>query len=210
MYRGSGAPGPPGGPAPWMPVPDERIAGGGAGYRPVMGMGEGLLDPYGGSGGGSGMAGGYDPVTAGLLGLRGAGGTGGGSAATEGNMDANELIALSEFLGENVTSFAYGGKVRDPYRYDAGGVYQNYEGATHTMPDGTVHPGATHEDYMAMMGEVSSPYMANKGMKRRYAGGGSYEDLANQLVAVRQIDNIARADYGMKMKRKRYTQGGRF
>ena len=158
MYRGSGAPGPPGGPAPWMPVPDERIAGGGAGYRPVMGMGEGLLDPYGGSGGGSGMAGGYDPVTAGLLGLRGAGGTGGGSAATEGNMDANELIALSEYLGENVTSFAYGGKVRDPY----------------------------------------------------YAGGGSYEDLANQLVAVRQIDNIARADYGMKMRRKRYTQGGRF
>ena len=26
-------------------------------------------------------------------------------------------------------------------------------GDTHTMPDGTVHPGATHEEYMAMMGQ---------------------------------------------------------
>ena len=54
-------------------------------------------------------------------------------------------------------------------KYDQGG-------ATHTMPDGTVHPGATHEDYMAMMSGANSLYMANKGMrmKKRYTQGGRF------------------------------------
>jgi len=41
---------------------------------------------------------------------QGAGG-GGGSMQVEGNMDANKLIALNPYLGENVTSFSKGGQL---------------------------------------------------------------------------------------------------
>ena len=41
----------------------------------------------------------------------GGGGRGGGSEALEGNMDANRLIALSDYMGENVTSFNKGGQL---------------------------------------------------------------------------------------------------
>ena len=55
----------------------------------------------------------------------------------------------------------------------------NKGGSTHTMPDGTVHPGATHEEYMAMMAGQYSPTaapIANKGMKmrKRYTNGGRF------------------------------------
>ena len=51
--------------------------------------------------------------------------------------------------------------------YGMGGMMKQYEegGPTHTMPDGTVHPGATHEEYMAMMGE---------NQMQKYQGGGMY------------------------------------
>lgn len=41
---------------------------------------------------------------------------------------------------------------------------------THTMPDGTVHPGATHEEYMAMM---AKPNMMNYEYGAEYGMGGS-------------------------------------
>ena len=113
---------------------------------------------FGGSFGGGGGSGTMDPYMSDLMGLRGTGGTGGGSEETEGNMDANDLISLSEFLGENVTSFAYGGKMKNPYQYGHGGKMSN---------------------------------------------------MMNQLAALSQINKVAKAAYGMKMK-KRYTQGGRF
>ena len=47
------------------------------------------------------------------------GGRGGGSQQFEGNMDANTLIALNEYMGENVTSFNKGGALRSIY--DQGG-----------------------------------------------------------------------------------------
>jgi len=47
------------------------------------------------------------------------GGRGGGSQEFEGNMDANALIALNEYMGENVTSFNKGGALRSIY--DQGG-----------------------------------------------------------------------------------------
>ena len=105
---------------------------------------------------GSGGAGSMDPYLSSLMGFRGTGGTGGGSQATEGNMDANELIALSEFLGENVTSFAGGGKMHNPYKYNHGGYWKN---------------------------------------------------LVNQSAAMGQINNVLRANEGMKMKR--YDEGGK-
>ena len=37
-------------------------------------------------------------------------------------------------------------------------------GATHTMPDGTVHPGATHEEYEQMLAEGQAEDMAQEGM----------------------------------------------
>ncbi len=76
-------------------------------------------------------------------------------------------------------------------------------------------------------GKMHGPY--------KYAGGGSYEQQANQIIGMNQLKNIAMngllsnmsrniantpyiaspriptlANKGMKMKRKRYTQGGRF
>jgi len=39
-----------------------------------------------------------------------------------------------------------------------------YGTETHTMPDGTVHPGATHEEYMAMMGEGNYNMGGNVGV----------------------------------------------
>jgi len=99
-----------------------------------------------------------DPYTASLMGLRGPGGTGGGSAGTEGNMDANELIALSQFLGENVTSFAGGGKMHNPYQYDAGGQMNNLV------------------NQLAAISQISNLSKANKGMKmrKRYTQGGRF------------------------------------
>jgi hypothetical protein len=41
-------------------------------------------------------------------------------------------------------------------------------GGQHIMPDGTVHPGATHEEYMSMMGQ---------GQMQQYRGGGMYNQM---------------------------------
>ena len=38
------------------------------------------------------------------------------------------------------------------------------EGPTHTMPEGTVHPGATHEEYEQMLAEGQAEDMAQEGM----------------------------------------------
>ena len=38
------------------------------------------------------------------------------------------------------------------------------KGPTHTMPDGTVHPGATHEEYEQMLAEGQAEDMAQEGM----------------------------------------------
>ena len=109
----------------------QNNSGGGIDDSPVVMRNFGNSNPYsmasffGGSFGGGGGAGSMDPYLSSLMGFRGAGGTGGGSQDTEGNMDANDLIALSEFLGENVTSFAGGGKMNDPYRYNHGGHFKN-------------------------------------------------------------------------------------
>ena len=43
-------------------------------------------------------------------------------------------------------------------------------GGSHTMPDGTVHAGATHEDYLAMMGQ---PKIGSYGYGAEYKKGGS-------------------------------------
>jgi len=130
-------------------------------YRPETGMyGSRFSEsPYGGSSFSGGMGlGGLDPYAAGMLGLRGPGGTGGGSVPSEGNMDANELIALSEFLGENVTSFAGGGKMHNPYAYEGGGQINNLV------------------NELAAINQISNLNRANQGMKmrKRYTQGGRF------------------------------------
>lgn len=111
-----------------------------------------LLEFGGVGGAGGGGLGGMDPYTAMAMGSRGSGGTGGGSTQTEGNMDANELIALSEFLGENVTSFAYGGKMKNPYQYAGGGHMKKLV------------------NQMAALDQIDKVIKANKGMKYNYGG----------------------------------------
>jgi hypothetical protein len=92
---------------------------------------------------------------------------------------ANEMIAVNQLanllggMGANqqqpMLSSPIANRGMKMPKYDEGG-------ATHTMPDGTVHPGATHKDYMAMMSGANSLYMANKGMKmpKRYTQGGKF------------------------------------
>ena len=48
-----------------------------------------------------------------LQGRSGSGGRGGGSERVEGNQDANPLIGLNPYMGENVTSFNRGGRIMD-------------------------------------------------------------------------------------------------
>ena len=79
---------------------------------------------------------------------------------------------LGEDDGFDRVGFMGGGKMH----YNEGGSLLADDMPTHTMPDGTVHPGATHENYMAMMSGANSLYMANKGMrmKKRYTQGGRF------------------------------------
>jgi hypothetical protein len=134
--------------------------------------------------------------------LRGEGGTGGGSKATEGNMGANDLIALSEFLGENVTSFAGGGKMHNPYKYDNGGNWREHVESNPVLR--RLLPGKRFLRFE----HSNNP---NEGAKPRFSDFPrlSMKDLINQFAAANQIKNVSKAKYGMKMK-KRYTQGGRF
>ena len=61
-------------------------------------------------------------------------------------------------------------------------------GGQHTMPDGTVHPGATHEEYMAMMEQGQMQEYQQGGMydqMRQYQQGGlspaEYEELLSKM-----------------------------
>ena len=124
------------------------------------------------------------------------GGMGGGSEDMRVDpMDTNRFVEmnLNPYLTDNIHSFKHGGRMRDMYNY-GGKVYDAYNyggripkyaggGATHTMPDGTVHPGATHEDYMAMMGGGNQA-------AAMYGHGGTYSQQANEMIAMNQIANI--------------------
>ena len=165
-----------------------------------------------GGGGGFGQSSVFQNLGMDSLNRPGTAGTGGGSATgAESNlMEDNRFLDMNPYITENVRAFNYGGKMRKP-KYNYGGKIPkyNYGGATHTMPDGTVHPGATHQEYMAMMG-------GNRAAMPMYGHGGMHEQRANEAIAINQIANLMggisspyMADEGMKM-RKRYTQGGRF
>ena len=132
----------------------------GGGIRGAGDMGNPFSETWGSSSFTGGMGiGNLDPYAAAMMGMRGTGGTGGGAGTTsEDNMGANELIALSEFLGENVTSFAGGGRMRDPYRYEGGGQMNNLV------------------NQLAAVSQISNLNRANKGMKmrKRYTQGGRF------------------------------------
>ena len=119
-------------------------------------------------------------------GERTGGGMGGGSEDLKVDpMDTNRFVEmnLNPYLTDNIHSFKDGGRVHDMYNY--GGRTPKYAdgGATHTMPDGTVHPGATHEDYMAMMGGGNQA-------AAMYGHGGTYSQQANEMIAMNQISNL--------------------
>ena len=67
-------------------------------------------------------------------------------------------------------------------KYQSGGTYnqmqQYQQGEQHTMPDGTVHPGATHEEYMAMM---------DQGQMQQYKGGGMYSQMKQYGMGGQQL-----------------------
>ena len=185
--------------------------------------------------GGGSSAGSMDPYMSTLMGLRGAGGTGGGSSSSEGNMDANDLISLSEYLGENVTSFEYGGKMNNPYQYNMGGTMGNTMNQLSAIEQinniARANQGMEYAHGGGYLGNVNAP-MANKGMEYNYGGvnpyaeGGNFphnmydpetgykiaaqnEGMHNKLNKKGFTHDKPKAAHGMKMK-KRYTQGGRF
>ena len=229
MYRG------PGGRNPLPPIPDQKYPQKlfGPSYRPNSRRWERpdtvptSQTLWAGFGGGLGS---MDPYTSAIMGIRGAGGSGGGSEASEGNMDANELIALSEFLGQNVTSFAGGGKMKNPYKYDDGGNWGGIErGKMRLFVESDPVLRRLLPGKRLLFEHSDDP---NEGVKFRfsdYVNPSTLRDSLNQSVAANQIKNIivgnplvasmptasnplntiVAANKGMKMK-KRYTQGGRF
>ena len=76
---------------------------------------------------------------------------------------------------EQQQQMAMGPGMNDLQQFTGGPQTQMSMGGeeTHTMPDGTVHSGATHEDYMAMMEQpnMGQPNMMNYGM-----GGSPFEE----------------------------------
>jgi len=92
--------------------------------------------------------------------------------------DAKDALADSSIYDKIYKSglFKTGGTAPMPKMYNMGGVQQlpgsnmqqYQQGGQHTMPDGTVHPGATHEEYMAMM---------EQGQMQQYGGGGMYSQM---------------------------------
>ena len=89
---------------------------------------------------------------------------------TEGNMDANALIALNPYLEKNVTSFNYGGKMNKP-RYNMGGSYLQQANQAIAMNQ----LGGLVNNLMNKSMPNRMP-MANKGMKmrKRYTQGGRF------------------------------------
>tara|TARA_R110002110_G_scaffold303590_5_gene517783 strand:- start:832 stop:2052 length:1221 start_codon:yes stop_codon:yes gene_type:complete len=139
-----------------------------------------------------------------------AGGGAGGGAMTDLEAFENPMLAMgSPYLSKNVTAFAGGGRMHDPYYahggehdpYNYGGKIPKYDrgGATHTMPDGTVHPGATHEEYLDMMNRTG-------GETPKYNRGGEWQAMAramNGFLALGQANNIAAGN-----GRRRFKRGG--
>ena len=94
-------------------------------------------------------------------------GRGGGAQNMEGNMDANPLIALNEYMGENVTSFNYGGK----YKYDEGGEYRFN---AHNAPQYVAHkPGSSAYKAYVNQGVIPKGETTFDPYTGRYLSGGS-------------------------------------
>ena len=86
-----------------------------------------------------------------------------------------EMMQDRKFLMQELKDISKGKKGRSPIEMDEeipfaeGGnvdaqMADMMEGPTHTMPDGTVHPGATHEEYEQMLAEGQAEDFAQEGM----------------------------------------------
>ena len=110
-------------------------------------------------------------------------------APFDSDLSANDRIEMSDEFAEMELSMLHQEKIqilkdleaeevvgeieRNPYPnredFQEGGeldaqMSDMMEGPTHTMPDGTVHPGATHEEYEQMLAEGQAEDMAQEGM----------------------------------------------
>ena len=140
--------------------------------------------------------------------------TGGGSIDTEGNMDANALIALNPYLEKNVTSFNYGGKMNKP-NYNMGGSYLQQANQAIAMNQLGGLVGNLMNKRTAMLakgGEFKPHMMYNPKTGEGYKANKLQDHLDMKKKGYdhrkRNPDNYPKAAHGMKMKN--YTQGGKF
>ena len=84
--------------------------------------------------------------------------------------------------------------------------YYNMGGATHTMPDGTVHPGATHEEYEQMLAGGMPMRMNHGGL----ASMGRMEDtqLAHVAPGERIVPDWVLGDKGEEMLDAAFIRAG--
>jgi len=83
-----------------------------------------------------------------------------GSYGTSNSPDPGARLGLKGSYGKFSGNVGYDFTNKSPrigasLDFQTGGMYdqmkQYQQGGQHTMPDGTIHPGSTHEEYMAMM-----------------------------------------------------------
>ena len=93
-------------------------------------------------------------------------GKGAGGSLGEESRQAMKRKRLSKRIANRKAKedndYAEGGRVE--YAEGEMVMEEMMEGPTHTMPDGTVHPGATHEEYEQMLAEGQAEDMAQEGM----------------------------------------------
>ena len=112
-------------------------------------------------------------------------------------MDKFDEMGRPEDINFAPTGMNYGGPAKQ---------YYNMGGATHTMPDGTVHPGATHEEYEQMLAG-GMPMRMNPG---GLASMGRMEDtqLAHVAPGERIVPDWVLGDKGEEMLDAAFIRAG--
>tara|TARA_R100001129_G_scaffold15607_2_gene10250 strand:+ start:1185 stop:1937 length:753 start_codon:yes stop_codon:yes gene_type:complete len=111
-----------------------------------------------------------------MLGERAGGGTGGGSEPTEGNMDANPLIALNPYISKNVSSFEHGGALKSSLQKIAGELSKASQ---------------MHKKQSEKIGSMSEKFnMGGAFNLMNQNVGGIYSNMADMLIASMQAKNV--------------------
>ena len=111
-----------------------------------------------------------------MSGERDGGGTGGGSEPTEGNMDANPLIALNPYISKNVSSFEHGGTLKSSLQKIAGELSKASQ---------------MHKKQSEKIGSMSEKFnMGGAFNLMNQNVGGMYSNMADMLIASMQAKNV--------------------